>query len=209
MIKKFMNGLSHPWLIGIATLCTIVAIIWSVFIWFVPSPALFAGSATTPTPSVTQSVVPGSTFSPSPSPTFPPTPTLSPTPTNQTIIKNIPLACPSEDGCDSYNAPFDTTLNTIVVNQTTGSITFNYTITYRSTTLCEDEAAYITLADENGQVTSAKSGSMFEGTSLSPGQTLQQNAVILLIPVKGATYTLHTQIGCHFFSELQAISLSF
>ena len=141
---------------------------------------------------------------------FPPTltPTPSPTPvTPQPVTKNIHLAC--AEGCDHVH--FDATLISYVVNQTMGSITFNYTISYKNTTICANEDTHVYLSDEQGKETWANAGSMFEELSFAPGQIMQQTAVIQLVPTSGVTYTLHTEVGCRYDTAQakQAIPLTF
>ncbi|GHO83006.1 hypothetical protein [Dictyobacter formicarum] len=214
MFKKIMNSLSHPWITGIATFCTILAIIWAIFVWFVPNPGLLHSQGTTPSPTelshqhTSSTQIPTQASSPSPTPS--PTATPSPKPAPSGVIQvNKTLTC---GGCDD---PVLITINSITVDDSLAKMTFAITLTNKTNQqqnfYCDqfqlitglENTAY----DGTGEMVGYDANSQYINPlrGLAASATAQTQVVFSFLPNVGQQYQLNVDMKKGSFSDSPAI----
>ncbi|HEX6553329.1 MAG TPA: hypothetical protein VF026_11245 [Ktedonobacteraceae bacterium] len=121
---------------------------------------------------------------------------VTPPPTPPTITKtyneNRTLTCISSS-CTKLGV----VLNTIVVDTTHHSMTWNFTITNNGSAACTSMDVSLYLEDPTGkQIQGAQPGTLTEYNPIGAGQILQEYTTLAVVPQPGQTYTLHASPYC-------------
>jgi len=108
-----------------------------------------------------------------------------------TINENIHLTCIS--WCDNH---IDATLNNVVLDEINSRMEWHFTIKNVSNSVYSSVRAELYLEDPDGMhYEGGQPGTLTEeGNPMTPGQTLQEYATFLFLPVKSVPYTLHITI---------------
>jgi len=140
---------------------------------------------------------------PTPAPTDTPTPSLGATTSASTSVPATSLNTKTTNYqficLGDCNGKLGVVLNSIVVNPTSQTMAWNFTVTNIGT--CSSMSGRLTLEDPQGGKLQPNGGTFTESITVAQGQGLPRSATFSSIPTKGTQYTVTLSMNCGYGSD--------